>query len=55
MPPTLDHLTYEVANNIEYLLVVIYEAFLVVEEDLYGKIDRAANDFFYSGEISSGE
>lgn len=55
VPPTLDHLTYEVANDIEYLLVVIYEAFLVVEEDLYGKIDRAASDFFYSGEISCGE
>lgn len=55
VPPTLDHLTYELANDIEYLLIIIYDTFLVVEEDIYGKIDRAEKDFRYCGETFCGE
>lgn len=55
VPSSLNHLTYQTANDIEYLLVLIYEEFLVMEEGLYQKIDRAAEAFMYAGEVYCGE
>lgn len=55
VPATLDHLTYSKANDIEYVLLVIYNTFLLVEEDLYENIELAANSFLYCGEVFCGE
>ena len=54
VPSTLNNLTYDTANDIEHLLVVIYQAFTTVEQDLYSKIDRTAEAFLYAGEAWCG-
>lgn len=46
-----------VANNdqIVDLLWLVNAALVEVENDLYGKIDRAAESFWYAGEVNCGE
>ena len=55
VPTNLDHLTFETANSIEYLLYIIYQAFLAVEAELYRKIDLTAAGYVYAGITFSGE
>jgi hypothetical protein len=55
VPTTLDNLTYTVANEIEYLLWMVNAALIELENDLYEKIDRAAESFVYADEVSCGE
>lgn len=54
VPTSLNNLTFSVANDIEYLLYVIYQAFLKVEAALYSKIDRTV-PFAHAGIAYSGE
>ena len=51
----LNNLTFDTANQIEYLLWLVNAALVEVENDLYGKIDRAAESFWYAGEVNCGE
>lgn len=55
VPSSLDNLTYTTANEIEYLLYVIYQAFLDVEATLYRKIDYTVAMYAYAGISYSGE
>lgn len=55
VPSSLDNLTFSTANNIEYLLYVIYQAFLKVEATLYRKIDYTVANYPYAGIAYSGE
>lgn len=55
VPTTLNYLTYEVANNIEYLLYLTYQALLLLEEELYRKIDLTVEGFVYAGMTYCGE
>lgn len=55
VPTSLNNLTFDTANQIEYLLWLVNTALVEVENDLYGKIDRAAESFWYSGEVNCGE
>lgn len=55
VPPSLDNLTYVTANEIEYLLYVIYQTFLEVEATLYRKIDYTVATYAYAGIAYSGE
>lgn len=55
VPTSLNNLTFSVANDIEYLLYVIYQAFLEVESTLYRKIDYTVAMYAYAGISYSGE
>lgn len=55
VPTSLNNLTFSVANDIEYLLYVIYQAFLEVEATLYRKIDFTVVTCAYAGIAYSGE
>lgn len=55
VPTSLNNLTFDTANQIEYLLWLVNAALVKVENDLYGKIDRAAESFWYAGEVNCGE
>lgn len=55
VPTSLNNLTFDTANQIEYLLWLVNAALVEVENDLYGKIDRAAESFWYAGEVNCGE
>lgn len=55
VPETLDKLTIDTANSIEYLLHVIYEAFLAVEKTLYDKIEFTVANYTYAGIAYCGE
>lgn len=55
VPTSLSRLTYEVANDIEYLLYVIYTALAAIEQDIYARIDATSAGFLYAGEITAGE
>lgn len=55
VPSSLDNLTYVTANEIEYLLYVIYQTFLEVEATLYRKIDYTVAMYAYAGISYSGE
>lgn len=55
VPSSLDNLTYVTANEIEYLLYVIYQTFLEVEATLYHKIDYTVAMYAYAGISYSGE
>lgn len=55
VPATLDNLTFQVANNIEYLLYVIDTALTEVETELYSKIDRTVAAFQYANLCNSGD
>lgn len=55
VPSSLDNLTYVTANEIEYLLYVIYKTFLEVEATLYRKIDYTVAMYAYAGISYSGE
>lgn len=55
VPSSLDNLTYATANEIEYLLYVIYQTFLEVEATLYRKIDYTVAMYAYAGISYSGE
>ena len=55
VPTTLDNLTFQVANNIEYLLYVIDTALTEVETELYSKIDRTVAAFQYANLCNSGD
>lgn len=55
VPTSLNNLTFDTANQIEYLLWLVNVALVKVENDLYGKIDRAAESFWYAGEVNCGE
>ena len=55
VPTSLNNLTFSVANDIEYLLYVIYQAFLEVEATLYRKIDYTVATYAYAGIAYSGE
>ena len=55
VPTSLNNLTFSVANDIEYLLYVIYQAFLEVEATLYRKIDYTVATNAYAGIAYSGE
>ena len=55
VPATLDNLTFQVANNIEYLIYVIDTALTEVETELYSKIDRTVAAFQYANLCNSGD
>lgn len=55
VPPTLDGLTFSVANDMEYLLFVIDKTLTEVETELYSKIDRTVAAFYYANLYNSGE
>lgn len=55
VPSSLDNLTYVTANEIEYLLHVIYQEFLQTESLLYRKIDNTAVAYDYAGVSYCGE
>lgn len=55
VPSSLDNLTYVTANEIEYLLYVIYQTFLEVEATLYRKIDYTVAMYAYAGISYSGD
>lgn len=55
VPSTLDGLTFSVANQIEYLLLVIDQTLTEVEADLYHKIDMTVAAFVYANTYYSGE
>lgn len=54
-PSTLDGLTYSIANDIEYLLLVINTALTEVETSLYRKIDLTVATYLYANTYYSGE
>lgn len=49
VPATLNGLTYDIANDIEYLLYVIDDTITGIEDDYVDLIDRAALGFAYAG------
>lgn len=55
VPSSLDQLTFSTANDIEYLLYVIYQTFLDVEATLYRKIDYTVAMYAYTGISYCGE
>ena len=55
VPTSLDYLTFTIANEIEYLLYVIYAALTAMETERYHRIDRTAEAFVYAGESYCGE
>lgn len=55
VPSSLDQLTFSTANDIEYLLYVIYQTFLDVEATLYRKIDYTVAMYAYAGISYCGE
>ena len=54
LPANMDALDYLIANDIEYLLYAIDEAFNGLTEDIEGRIDRAADAWYYSSETNCG-
>lgn len=54
VPTSLDSLTYTTANEIEYLLFLINQAFITVEAKLYSLIDRTAMAFHYANTYHAG-
>lgn len=54
VPTSLNSLTFQIANDIERLLYVIYSTLVDTTNDLYSKIDRTEIAFLYSGEINCG-
>lgn len=55
VPSGLDKLSYTTANDIEYLLYVIYQVLLQTEAALYRKIDNTAVAYDYAGISYCGE
>lgn len=55
VPSSLDQLNFSTANDIEYLLYVIYQTFLDVEATLYRKIDYTVAMYAYAGISYCGE
>lgn len=55
VPSSLNQLTFSTANDIEYLLYVIYQTFLDVEATLYRKIDYTVAMYAYAGISYCGE
>ncbi len=54
VPTSLNSLTFQIANDIERLLFVIYTTLVDVTNELYSKIDRTELAFLYSGEAYCG-
>lgn len=54
VPASLNSLTFQIANDIERLLYVIYTTLVNTTNELYSKIDRTEIAFLYSGEIYCG-
>lgn len=54
VPTSLNSLTFQIANDIERLLYVIYTTLVNTTNELYSKIDRTEIAFLYSGEIYCG-
>lgn len=55
LPTSLDGLTFQTANDIEYLLYLIDKTLTEIETDIYSKIERTAAAFRYSNLYYSGE
>lgn len=55
VPTDLDYLTFETANDIEYLLYLIYQTFSAIEKELYRRINLTAAGYVYAGITYSGE
>lgn len=55
VPPDMDSLTYQEANDIERILLAVDEALEETEAALLTLIDNTAAAFWYSGELYAGE
>lgn len=55
LPTSLDGLTFQTANDIEYLLYLIDKTLTEIKNDIWSKIDRTAIAFRYSNLYYSGE
>ena len=53
-PTSLDGMDYITANAIEYILFAIDQTLDGIDEDIKGKIDRAASAWLYSAEMNCG-
>jgi hypothetical protein len=55
IPESLSKMSFNVANDIEKLLKVVYDEFSFIERDLYNKVDGTVNGVQHSGITYSGE
>ena len=55
LPPSMNGLDYQYANNIELMLKQIDEVAAATMENIKTLIDNTAAEWFYSGELYAGE